>query len=79
MYMDMINVNQHRVYHTCKAAAPYLIEQNTGGSMILISSTAGRKGFANRRNAARRRRLPREALEGPDPRDQAGVTRRLAI
>jgi SDR family mycofactocin-dependent oxidoreductase len=47
MYMDMINVNQHGVYHTCKATARYLIEQNTGGSMILISSTAGRKGFAN--------------------------------
>jgi NAD(P)-dependent dehydrogenase (short-subunit alcohol dehydrogenase family) len=35
------------VWHTCKAATPHLIEQGTGGSMILTSSTAGIKGTPN--------------------------------
>mgnify|MGYP002622236826 CR=1 FL=1 len=47
MYYDMIDVNQHGPYNTCKATVPHLIEQGEGGSIILTSSTAGRKGFPN--------------------------------
>jgi SDR family mycofactocin-dependent oxidoreductase len=47
MYRDMIDVNQHGVYNTCRAAVPTLIEQGEGGSIIITSSTAGRKGFTN--------------------------------
>ncbi len=46
-YLDMIDVNQHGPYRTAKATVPHLIEQGTGGSIIITSSTAGRKGFAN--------------------------------
>ena len=46
-YRDMIDVNQHGVYRTCRATVPQLIEQGEGGSIILTSSTAGRKGFTN--------------------------------
>ncbi len=47
MYDDMIAVNQHGVYRTCKATVPTLIEQGDGGSIVITSSTAGRKGFGN--------------------------------
>jgi len=47
MYHEMIDVNQHGVYNTCRAAVPQLLEQDEGGSIIITSSTAGRKGFAN--------------------------------
>jgi SDR family mycofactocin-dependent oxidoreductase len=47
MYRDMIDVNQHGVYNTCRAAVPTLIEQGEGGSIVITSSTAGRKGFTN--------------------------------
>ena len=47
MYFDMIDVNQHGPYRTCKATVPYLLEQDEGGSIIITSSTAGRKGFGN--------------------------------
>ena len=47
MYHEMIDVNQHGVYNTCRAAVPQLIAQDEGGSIIITSSTAGRKGFAN--------------------------------
>jgi SDR family mycofactocin-dependent oxidoreductase len=47
MYNDMIDVNQHGVYNTCRAAVPQLIEQGDGGSIVITSSTAGRKGFNN--------------------------------
>jgi (+)-trans-carveol dehydrogenase len=47
MYNDMIDVNQHGVYNTCRAAVPQLIEQGEGGSIVITSSTAGRKGFNN--------------------------------
>jgi NAD(P)-dependent dehydrogenase (short-subunit alcohol dehydrogenase family) len=46
-YFDMIDVNQHGVYRTCKAAVPVLIEQGQGGAIVITSSTAGRKGFPN--------------------------------
>jgi SDR family mycofactocin-dependent oxidoreductase len=43
----VIDINQTGVWHTAKAAIPYLIEQETGGSMILTSSTAGIMGTPN--------------------------------
>jgi SDR family mycofactocin-dependent oxidoreductase len=46
-YHDMININQHGPYYTCKATVPYLLEQGQGGSIIITSSSAGRKGFPN--------------------------------
>lgn len=46
-YRDMIDVQQHGAYYTCKATVPTLIEQGTGGSIILTSSVAGLKGFPN--------------------------------
>jgi len=47
MYHDMIDVNQHGVYNTCRATVPVLLEQDEGGSIVITSSTAGRKGFPN--------------------------------
>ncbi|HEU4758383.1 MAG TPA: SDR family NAD(P)-dependent oxidoreductase [Dehalococcoidia bacterium] len=37
-----IDVNLHGVYHCCKAVAPVLLEQGQGGSIVNISSLAGR-------------------------------------
>ena len=47
MYDDMIDVQMHGPYNTCRAALPHLVEQGTGGSVIIISSTAGFRGFPN--------------------------------
>jgi SDR family mycofactocin-dependent oxidoreductase len=45
---EMVNdVNAKGVWHTAKAVIPHLIEQGTGGSIILTSSTAGLKGTPN--------------------------------
>ncbi|SDZ13913.1 mycofactocin-coupled SDR family oxidoreductase [Herbiconiux ginsengi] len=45
---DMVNdINAKGVWHTAKAVIPHLIEQGTGGSIILTSSTAGLKGTPN--------------------------------
>lgn len=45
---DMVqDINLKGVWHTVKAVIPRLIEQGTGGSMILTSSTAGLKGTPN--------------------------------
>jgi SDR family mycofactocin-dependent oxidoreductase len=42
---DEVNdINAKGVWHTCKAVIPHLIEQGTGGSIVLTSSTAGLKG-----------------------------------
>jgi NAD(P)-dependent dehydrogenase (short-subunit alcohol dehydrogenase family) len=38
---DVLDINLKGVWHTVKAAIPHLIEQGTGGSIILTSSTAG--------------------------------------
>ena len=46
-YRDMIDVQMHGAYYACKATVPRLIEQGTGGSIILTSSVAGLKGFPN--------------------------------
>ena len=47
VYRDMIDVQMHGPYYTCKATVPKLIEQGTGGSIIITSSVAGLKGFPN--------------------------------
>jgi SDR family mycofactocin-dependent oxidoreductase len=41
------DINLKGVWHTCKVVIPHLIEQGTGGSIVLTSSTAGIKGTAN--------------------------------
>jgi SDR family mycofactocin-dependent oxidoreductase len=41
------DINQTGVWHTAKAVIPHLIEQDTGGSIIITSSTAGLKGTPN--------------------------------
>lgn len=46
-WQDVIDINQTGVWHTAKAVIPHLIDQGTGGSMILTSSTAGLKGTPN--------------------------------
>jgi SDR family mycofactocin-dependent oxidoreductase len=47
MYHDMIDVQLHGNYNLCKVTVPHLVEQGAGGSIILISSTAGMRGFPN--------------------------------
>ena len=44
-WQDVIDINLTGVWHTAMAAIPHLIEQGTGGSVVLTSSTAGLKGF----------------------------------
>jgi NAD(P)-dependent dehydrogenase (short-subunit alcohol dehydrogenase family) len=34
-------------YNVCKAAVPIMLEQDQGGSIVIISSTAGMRGFPN--------------------------------
>jgi (+)-trans-carveol dehydrogenase/(-)-trans-carveol dehydrogenase len=46
-WQDMIDVNLTGVWHTAKAAIPYLIEQGTGGSIVLTSSAAGLMAYPN--------------------------------
>ncbi|MDV8008993.1 mycofactocin-coupled SDR family oxidoreductase [Rhodococcus sp. IEGM 1318] len=43
----VIDVDLSGVWRTAKAAIPYLIEQGTGGAIILTSSAAGLKGYGN--------------------------------
>ncbi|OZD68982.1 SDR family mycofactocin-dependent oxidoreductase [Rhodococcoides fascians] len=45
-WRNMIDINLTGVWHTTKAATPYLIDQGEGGSMILTSSLMGLKGGA---------------------------------
>ncbi|MGO8767853.1 MAG: mycofactocin-coupled SDR family oxidoreductase [Mycobacterium sp.] len=44
---DVIDVNLTGVYHTIKAAIPTMVKQGTGGSIVLISSSAGLAGVAS--------------------------------
>ncbi len=46
-WQDMIDTNLTGVWHVAKAAIPHLIEQGTGGSIVLTSSTAGLKAIPN--------------------------------
>jgi SDR family mycofactocin-dependent oxidoreductase len=46
-YRDVIDVQLHGSWNTCRATLPYLVEQGEGGSIVLINSTAGFTGFPN--------------------------------
>jgi SDR family mycofactocin-dependent oxidoreductase len=46
-WQTTIDVNLTGVWKTVKATVPHLIEQNTGGSIIVISSAAGLSGVPN--------------------------------
>jgi SDR family mycofactocin-dependent oxidoreductase len=46
-WQEVIDVNLTGVWRTCKAVIPGMIERGRGGSIIITSSTAGIKGFAN--------------------------------
>ncbi|MFB9838691.1 mycofactocin-coupled SDR family oxidoreductase [Actinoallomurus acaciae] len=46
-WQNVTDINLTGVWHTCKAAVPHLIEQGTGGSIVITSSTAGHKGLTN--------------------------------
>jgi SDR family mycofactocin-dependent oxidoreductase len=43
-WKDIIDVNLTGTFHTLKATVPAMIEAGNGGSIIVTSSTAGRKG-----------------------------------
>jgi len=47
MYHEMIDVQMHGPYNTCRAALPHIVDGGRGGSVIIISSTAGMRGFPN--------------------------------
>jgi SDR family mycofactocin-dependent oxidoreductase len=44
-WQTMLDVNLTGVWHATKAAVPHLVERGPGGSVILISSTAGLRGI----------------------------------
>jgi SDR family mycofactocin-dependent oxidoreductase len=44
-WQTMLDVNLTGVWHATKAAVPHLLERGPGGSVILISSTAGLRGI----------------------------------
>jgi SDR family mycofactocin-dependent oxidoreductase len=46
-WQDVIDVNLTGTWKTVKAAVPHVINGGRGGSVILISSAAGLKGFQN--------------------------------
>jgi SDR family mycofactocin-dependent oxidoreductase len=46
-WQTMIDVNLTGVWHTTAAAIPHLLDRGPGGSIILISSTAGIQGIPN--------------------------------
>jgi NAD(P)-dependent dehydrogenase (short-subunit alcohol dehydrogenase family) len=46
-WRDVIDVNLTGVFHTVEAAAPTIIAQGAGGSIVLISSAAGLAGIGS--------------------------------
>jgi len=44
-WQTRIDINRRGGWHTTKAAIPHLIERGPGGSLVLISSTAGLRGI----------------------------------
>lgn len=44
-WRTMIDINLTGTWHACKAAVPHVVKQGPGGSIILISSTAGLRGI----------------------------------
>jgi (+)-trans-carveol dehydrogenase len=46
-WQDLIDVNLTGVWRTAKVSIPHLVRGGTGGSLVLVSSVAGLKGYAN--------------------------------
>ena len=46
-WQEMIDINLSGAFYTVRAALPHLVRQGTGGSIVLVSSSAGLKGMAN--------------------------------
>lgn len=46
-WQDVIDVNLTGVWHTCKAAVPYMLAAGNGGSIIITSSGAGLRASQN--------------------------------
>ena len=53
VWRDVIDVNLTGAYNTVAAALPTIVKQGTGGSIVLVSSTGGLKGFPMRNTANR--------------------------
>jgi SDR family mycofactocin-dependent oxidoreductase len=47
VWSDVVDVDLSGVWRTCKVAIPYLIDGGRGGAIVLTSSAAGVKGYAN--------------------------------
>jgi SDR family mycofactocin-dependent oxidoreductase len=47
VWRDVIDTNLTGTWHTVRASVPHLIEGGRGGSVVLVSSAAGLKGFEN--------------------------------
>ena len=46
-WKDMIDINLTGVFNTARAALPSMVERGEGGSVVLTSSTAGLRAYAN--------------------------------
>ena len=46
-WQEMIDINLTGVWHTVRAAAPQMIKQNQGGSIVITGSTESLKGMPN--------------------------------
>jgi SDR family mycofactocin-dependent oxidoreductase len=46
-WRDVIDVNLTGVHHTVEIAAPIMVEQGTGGAIVLVSSAAGLAGIGS--------------------------------
>jgi (+)-trans-carveol dehydrogenase len=46
-WLDVVDVDLSGVWRTCKAAIPHLIAGGRGGAIVLTSSAAGLKAYAN--------------------------------
>ncbi len=46
-WSEMIDVNLTGVFNTVRAALPSMVERSEGGSLVLTSSTAGLRAYAN--------------------------------
>ncbi|HCB06228.1 MAG TPA: mycofactocin-coupled SDR family oxidoreductase [Nocardioides sp.] len=49
-WREVVDINLTGVWRSVQAALPQLIEQGSGGSIVLISSIAGMRGFRNLTN-----------------------------
>jgi (+)-trans-carveol dehydrogenase len=47
VWLDVVDVNLSGVWRTCKAAIPHMIDGGRGGAIVLTSSAAGLKAYAN--------------------------------